>query len=111
MEFTPPRGTLDFLPPEGDRLLVLQDRAAGLARFRLALNSIGDGTCRPAYREELLAYLRAHREQLRDDHRDRFEENPLRVLDCKDEACRAVAAGAPKIIDRLCDPCRAHFGS
>jgi histidyl-tRNA synthetase len=89
----------------GDRFL----RGLGLSRYHLELNSIGDENCRPAYREELLAYLRANRDRLRDEHRDRFEENPLRVLDCKDEACRAVAEGAPKISDRLCDACREHF--
>jgi histidyl-tRNA synthetase len=89
----------------GDRFL----RDLGLRRFHLELNSIGDENCRPAYREELLAYLRANRDRLRDEHRDRFEENPLRVLDCKDEACRAVAQDAPKISERLCGPCREHF--
>ena len=89
----------------GDRFL----RERGLRDLRLAVNSIGDEVCRPAYREELLAYLRANRERLRDEHRDRLEANPLRVLDCKDEACRAVAAGAPKISDRLCEPCAEHF--
>ena len=73
------------------------------------MNSIGDETCRPAYRELLLAYLREHRDRLTDEHRDRFEDNPLRVLDCKDEACRAVSAEAPRITDRLCDACREHF--
>jgi histidyl-tRNA synthetase len=89
----------------GDRFL----RELGLTRYRVELNSIGDGTCRPPYREELVAYLRDNRDRLRDEHRDRFEDNPLRVLDCKDEACAAVAAGAPKIVDRLCEPCREHF--
>ncbi|MGH2680508.1 MAG: histidine--tRNA ligase [Actinomycetota bacterium] len=84
-------------------------RGLGLARIELQLNSIGDEVCRPAYREELLAFLGAHRERLTDEHRDRFEDNPLRVLDCKDDACRAVASEAPRITDRLCDPCRAHF--
>jgi histidyl-tRNA synthetase len=84
-------------------------RGLGLARIELQLNSIGDDVCRPAYREELLAYLGANRDRLTDEHRDRFEENPLRVLDCKDVACRAVAGGAPKIVDRLCDPCREHL--
>jgi histidyl-tRNA synthetase len=77
--------------------------------MELQINSIGDQNCRPAYREELMAFLRANRDRLRDEHRDRFEENPLRVLDCKDEHCREVAAEAPKIVDRLCDACRAHF--
>jgi histidyl-tRNA synthetase len=84
-------------------------RALGLRRIELQVNSIGDEVCRPAYREELIAFLRANRDRMTDEHRDRFEDNPLRVLDCKDDACRAVAKEAPKIIDRLCDPCRAHF--
>jgi histidyl-tRNA synthetase len=91
----------------GDRFL----RDLGLRRFHLELNSIGDGKCRPAYREELLAYLRANRDRLVDEHRDRFEDNPLRVLDCKDEACRAVSERAPKISDRLCEECSEHFAA
>jgi histidyl-tRNA synthetase len=89
----------------GDRFL----RDLGLSRYEIQINSIGDQTCRPAYRAELVAFLQANRERLRDEHRDRFAENPLRVLDCKDAACRAVAADAPKITDRLCEPCRQHF--
>jgi histidyl-tRNA synthetase len=84
-------------------------RGLGLRRYRIEVNSIGDEVCRPAYRETLLAYLEANRDRLRDEHRDRFRENPLRVLDCKDEACRGVAADAPRIIDHLCEACRAHF--
>jgi histidyl-tRNA synthetase len=89
----------------GDRFL----RELGLSRYRVEVNSIGDEVCRPAYREELVAFLREHRDRLRDEHRDRFEDNPLRVLDCKDEACAAVAAEAPKIVERLCGPCKEHF--
>lgn len=89
----------------GDALL----RSLGLTRYRLELNSIGDEVCRPAYREELVAYLGAHRDRLRDDHAERYAENPLRVLDCKDEACRQVASEAPRITDRLCEACASHF--
>jgi histidyl-tRNA synthetase len=89
----------------GDRFL----RSLGLGRYHLEVNSLGDETCRPAYREALVAYLREHRRELRDEHKDRFQENPLRVLDCKDEACRAVAAGAPTMLEHLCDACREHF--
>jgi histidyl-tRNA synthetase len=89
----------------GDRYL----RAGGLTEFSLELNSIGDETCRPAYREELLAYLEQHLEELTDEHREHFRDNPLRVLDCKDPNCRAVSRDAPKIVDRLCDACREHF--
>jgi histidyl-tRNA synthetase len=84
-------------------------RDLGLRRIELQVNSIGDETCRPAYRELLVTYLREHRDELTDEHRDRFEDNPFRVLDCKDDACRAVAAEAPRITDHLCDACREHF--
>jgi len=89
----------------GDRFL----RGQGLSRYRVEINSIGDGECRPAYRELLVSYLEEHAGELRDEHRDRFRDNPLRVLDCKDEACRRVSAGAPTMIDHLCGPCRQHF--
>ncbi|HSJ51142.1 MAG TPA: histidine--tRNA ligase [Actinomycetota bacterium] len=91
----------------GDRFL----RELGLTRYRVEVNSIGDDACRPAYREELVSFLRDRRHSLTDEHRDRFEDNPLRVLDCKDDDCRAVASEAPKITDRLCAPCREHFDS
>jgi histidyl-tRNA synthetase len=82
---------------------------AGIRDLRLEVNSLGDWRCRPAYRERLLGYLEANRERLRDEHRDRFRENPLRVLDCNDESCKAVARDAPKIVDNLCPPCRDHY--
>lgn len=84
-------------------------RSLGLTRYRLELNSIGDDVCRPAYREELIAFFEARRDRLRDEHAERYAENPLRVLDCKEEACREVAAEAPRITDRLCEACAAHF--
>jgi len=83
----------------------------GLREYHLEVNSIGDQNCRPRYREILLEYLEAQSPRLRDEHRDRFRDNPLRVLDCKDEACREVAEDAPKITDYLCEPCREHFES
>jgi histidyl-tRNA synthetase len=82
-----------------------------LRDVELKLNSIGDGNCRPAYLELLTAYLEANAALLRDEHRDRFRDNPMRVLDCKDDACRAVSADAPKIADHLCDPCADHFAA
>jgi histidyl-tRNA synthetase len=84
-------------------------RSLGLRRVGLLLNSLGDGTCRPAYRELLLEYLEAHASKLCDEHRTRYRENPLRVLDCKKTECVAVTAGAPLQVDHLCDACAAHF--
>jgi histidyl-tRNA synthetase len=84
-------------------------RDLGLRRIALRLTSPGDAACRPAYRAELLAHLAARRDRLCDEHRDRIEENPLRVLDCKREACVTATADAPRMVDRLCGACRAHF--
>ena len=84
-------------------------RELGLRRITLRLTSLGDAACRPAYRDELLAYLGVRREQLCDEHRGRFDDNPLRVLDCKRDACVTATADAPRMVDRLCDACHRHF--
>jgi histidyl-tRNA synthetase len=81
----------------------------GVTKKRLLLNSLGDGECRPAYRLLLQGYLEARRDQLCDEHRDRIADNPLRILDCKREACRSATADAPSQVDHLCGPCTAHF--
>jgi histidyl-tRNA synthetase len=82
---------------------------AGLRSVRLLLNSLGDEACRPAYRGALVSYLRSRRDELCAEHRDLVERNPLRVLDCKTEACRLATAGAPRPLDALCEACAAHF--
>jgi len=82
--------------------------AAGVPEARIQVNSLGDAACRPAYREELAAFGRAVAADLCDDCRARLDRNPLRLLDCKNEGCRTAMAGAPMMIDRLCQPCREH---
>ncbi len=84
-------------------------RALGITSLDLLLNSLGDGRCRPPYRELLLRYLLDHRQELCPEHQGRLEDNPLRVLDCKKPECRSVVDGAPRQIDHLCDECSAHF--
>jgi histidyl-tRNA synthetase len=81
----------------------------GLTKVRLMLNSLGDNECRPAYRAMLLEYLGAHAAELCDEHRERYVDNPLRVLDCKKPPCVAVSADAPLQVDHLCEPCTEHF--
>jgi histidyl-tRNA synthetase len=81
----------------------------GLADVELHLNSVGDPVCRPRYLEALRDYFRPHLGELCDDCRRRFEIAPLRLLDCKKEHDRRIAAGAPRMLDYLCDACRAHF--
>jgi len=86
-------------------------REVGLADVEVLLNSIGDPVCRPAYLQELMAYYRARVAQLPETERARLETNPLRLLDSKAPAMATMNATAPKLIDRLCDPCAAHLTS
>jgi histidyl-tRNA synthetase len=82
-------------------------RSIGLTGFRLDLTSLGDATCRPAYRERLTDYL--SRLDLDEATAARAQLNPLRVLDDKRPAMQAMLADAPLMIDHLCDACREHF--
>ena len=75
--------------------------------FTMEINSIGDQKCRPAFREALVAWGRAHWDELDDDCHNRIDRNPLRLLDCKRDA--KVTESAPKSLDFLCDECRTHF--
>lgn len=84
-------------------------RALGLQELKLHLNSVGCPKCRPVYREKLQEFFRPHLKELCTDCRSRFERNPLRLLDCKNEHCHALAEDAPRITDCLCDECRTHF--
>jgi histidyl-tRNA synthetase len=74
------------------------------------VNSIGDATCRPAYRAALVDYFSAHEDRLSADSRRRLRVNPLRVLDDRD-LDPDLAAGAPRSLDHLCDACAAHFAA
>jgi aspartyl-tRNA synthetase len=84
-------------------------RRLGLTDYELKVNSMGDGTCRPAYLELLRSALAERVGELCDEHRRRLDANPLRVLDCKRPECRKVTADVPHLVDHLCDTCAAHF--
>lgn len=75
------------------------------------LNSLGDKACRPTYRKKLKAYFEPHKNELCDDCQRRLASNPLRILDCKNEKCQAIAANAPILLDSLCADCKAHFAT
>ena len=81
---------------------------AGVVGVVARVNSIGDGVCRPAYREALIEYFGAHEDGLTDDSRRRLHVNPLRVLDDR-HLDPDLAAAAPRSIDHLCAACREHF--
>ncbi|SDL68559.1 histidine--tRNA ligase [Nonomuraea jiangxiensis] len=78
----------------------------GLKGVRLLLNSLGDKTCRPAYRAALQEFLRGL--DLDEDTRARIEINPLRVLDDKRPEVQAQLTGAPLVVDHLCASCKAY---
>ncbi len=84
-------------------------RDVGLTEYDLQLHTIGDAPCRPKIKEALRAYFEPRRDELCEDGRAALERNVLRILDHKDERCRAVSEGAPRILDLVCEEDRAHF--
>jgi histidyl-tRNA synthetase len=85
-------------------LIMLLDellRSLEVPALRLRLGSLGSPEARASYREELVAYLREHQDQLAKDVRERIAENPLRAFDSKDQGTRAVMAEAPTMLERL----------
>ncbi|MHB8826517.1 MAG: histidine--tRNA ligase [Acidimicrobiales bacterium] len=83
--------------------------ALGLTRVRLLINSMGHPQCRGAYVAVLTDYLTAHEAEICDEHRETWRANPLRVLDCKKDACVALTTVGPMLIDHLCHECATHF--
>ena len=81
----------------------------GLKKVTLQLNSIGCKTCRAEYHKALRAYFEPRLSEMCADCNTRFAKNPMRILDCKEENCKKHTAGAPKMLDYLCDDCKAHF--
>ena len=86
-------------------------RALGITTYELQLNSIGDRNCRPAYIEQLNAWLDEHADVLDDDAKQKRATSPLRVFDVKDAKVRAALQDAPKIGESLCEECREHFAA
>jgi histidyl-tRNA synthetase len=84
-------------------------QALGLTQVRLLLNSMGHDECRRRYVDVLRGHLEEYREQLCDEHQMSWSHNPLRVLDCKKDACLAVTNDGPSLPDFLCADCATHF--
>lgn len=81
----------------------------GLESLSVLINTVGCDHCRPRYQQALKDYFSQYKDQLCETCLERLEKNPLRLLDCKEEACKAVAAKAPTTLDYACDDCKAHF--
>jgi len=81
----------------------------GLDGLVVNINSIGCAGCRPAYKEKLLKFIAGSVDELCDNCQRRYEDNPLRVIDCKSKGCREKTIDAPSILDSLCGGCHDDF--
>ncbi|NLX64030.1 MAG: histidine--tRNA ligase [Clostridiaceae bacterium] len=81
----------------------------GIKNLKLNLNSIGCPKCRSAYNQLLKSYLSDKIGDMCDTCKTRYERNPMRILDCKEESCKKHLIEAPALLDHICDECREHF--
>ena len=81
----------------------------GITDVQLEINSVGCPNCRAKHREALREFLKPHYDELCDTCKDRYERNPMRIIDCKSEICQAIVKDAPMMIDFLCDECKQAF--
>ncbi|MBI3765143.1 MAG: histidine--tRNA ligase, partial [Ignavibacteriales bacterium] len=84
-------------------------RTFGMKNFSIRVNSVGCEICRPAYKQKLKNFLQKIFDKLSEESKRRFEQNPLRILDSKDENDRSLTASAPLMKDHLCAECEMHF--
>ncbi|RJQ29855.1 histidine--tRNA ligase [Candidatus Parcubacteria bacterium] len=75
----------------------------------LKINSIGCRVCRPLYRRQLQTYYKTHEKDLCSDCVGRLKQNPLRLLDCKEDSCGRLKERVPNVLDKLCSTCSEHF--
>ncbi|SDH93226.1 histidine--tRNA ligase [Desulfosporosinus hippei] len=81
----------------------------GLSGLEVHVNSVGCPVCRARHREQLQEFLISRKKDLCNDCQERFDRNPLRILDCKNPSCQEVTVGAPTTRDTLCEDCSTHF--
>jgi len=83
----------------------------GFKNVRLEINSLGSNESRDAYREVLIDYFSAHKEQLDEDSLRRLHKNPLRILDTKNPKMKALVDNAPDLLDYIDPESKEHFES
>lgn len=81
----------------------------GIHDIQLRINSVGCPKCRQKHRQALKEFLEPVYDQLCNTCKDRYERNPMRILDCKSEICQELVKNAPDMLDFLCDECRDAF--
>lgn len=89
-------------------MLAIYERV-GITNATLKINSVGDPESRDAYREALKAHFRPHLEKMSEISRERFEKNPMRILDSKEEEDRPFVEEAPVITEFLNEETAAHY--
>lgn len=99
--------------PKSDYLAIMSAweilKRVGLKDLIIYANSIGCPKCRPKYIQKLKKYYKDNLGSICESCKIRYEANPLRLLDCKEEACQKLAVKAPVILDSLCGDCKTHF--
>ncbi|MBM4227124.1 MAG: histidine--tRNA ligase [Gammaproteobacteria bacterium] len=104
---------LGMAGPDIDAELILMTarlwQVLGLQDLRLELNTLGTPESRALHREQLVAYFTGHLDLLDEDSRHRLTRNPLRILDSKNPALKALIEGAPRLVDFLDAESRDHF--
>ncbi len=85
--------------------------AVGINTAKLKLNSVGCPACAPGYVQAVKDYATDHLAEMCEDCHRRYELNPLRMIDCKNEACGRIMADAPVMTDMLCTECEEHFAA
>lgn len=83
--------------------------ALGIKNLSLEINSIGCPECRAKFYDALREYFASHSDELCETCLGRLDRNPMRILDCKSPVCKNIAAGAPTVLDYICDDCKDHF--
>ncbi|MDP3488084.1 MAG: histidine--tRNA ligase [Bacillota bacterium] len=101
------------LSPQGDaEVIILADsfyRQLGLSHYELFINSVGCPTCRVTHGEALHQALGEVLADLCTDCRSRYDRNPMRILDCKNERCQELTVNAPTVRDHLCPDCENDY--
>ncbi len=81
----------------------------GVTGLQLNINSIGCPKCREEYNKKLKSFLEKSFDNLCETCKTRFERNPLRIIDCKNEKCKGITKDAPALLDNICEECNTHF--
>lgn len=90
-------------------LLYLYLESIGIRGLSLNLNSIGCPSCRAVYNRILKNFIGPRLDRLCEDCKNRYQRNPLRILDCKEQGCIDELKDVPYLLDYICNDCAGHF--